>query len=86
MTERRHGPDRRTVTARFTNCGRPDEVRFLFVREGGRWYLDDAIEGTGSGDGGLDALGAAPGTRGISGRWLAWPDWRWRSLPALPST
>ena len=58
VTERRQGPNRRTVTARFTNAGRPDEVRFLFVREGGRWYLDDAIEGTGSGDGGwtLSAL------------------------------
>ncbi len=58
VTERREGPDRRTVAARFTNAGRPDEIRFLFVREGGRWYLDDAVEGTGSGEGGwtLSAL------------------------------
>jgi len=58
VTERRQGPNRRTVAARFTNAGRRDEVRFLFVRQGGRWYLDDANEGTGRGDGGwtLSAL------------------------------
>jgi hypothetical protein len=52
------GADRRIVTARFTKAGRPDEIRFQFVRENGRWYLDDAVEGTGSGDGGwtLSAL------------------------------
>ena len=52
VTEARDGPDRRTVRARFSNGGRPDEIRFLFVRQGELWFLDDAIEGTGSGDGG----------------------------------
>ena len=58
ISERDEGANRRVVSARFTNDGRPDEVRFVFVRQGGRWYLDDAIEGTGSGDGGwtLSAL------------------------------
>ena len=42
----------RIVSAHFTNDGRPDEIRFVFVRQGGRWFLNDAIEGTGSGDGG----------------------------------
>ena len=58
VTERREGAHRRIVAARFSNAGRPDEIRFLFVRQGGRWYLDDAIEGTGRGDGGwtLSAL------------------------------
>ena len=49
VAETAEGPDRRTETARFTNSGRPDEIRFLFVRQDGRWYLDDAVEGTGSG-------------------------------------
>jgi hypothetical protein len=58
VTESRPSANRRVVAARFSNAGRPDEVRFLFVREGSRWYLDDAIEGTGRGDGGwtLSAL------------------------------
>jgi hypothetical protein len=57
-TETRESADRRIVSARFTNDGRPDEVRFVFVRQGSRWFLDDAISGTGSGDGGwtLSAL------------------------------
>src|SRR5829696_2963094 len=58
VTERREGADRRVVAARFNNAGRSDEVRFQFVREGGRWYLDDAVEGTGGGGDGwtLSAL------------------------------
>ena len=52
------GPDLRWIVARFDNYDRHDEVRFRFVREGGRWFLDDAMEGTGSGDHGwtLSAL------------------------------
>jgi hypothetical protein len=48
----------RWVIARFTNIDRHDEVRFRFVRQGARWYLDDAVEGTGRGDHGwtLSAL------------------------------
>ena len=58
ISERRESADRRIVSARFSNAGRPDEVQFVFLRQNGRWYLDDAIEGTGSGDGGwtLSAL------------------------------
>ena len=58
VTETAEGPDRRTETARFNNSGREDEIRFLFVRQHGRWYLDDAVEGTGSGGDGwtLSAL------------------------------
>ena len=43
------GPDRRIVSANFNNGDRPDQIRFLFVRQGNRWFLDDAVEGTGSG-------------------------------------
>lgn len=52
------GPALRWVVARFDNYDRHDEVRFRFVRQGARWYLDDAMQGTGSGDNGwtLSAL------------------------------
>ena len=46
------GPNARTVTAHWTNSGRADSTRFLFVRIGTRWYLDDAVNGTGHGDNG----------------------------------
>ena len=49
MTE---GPDLRWIVARFDNYDRHDEVRFRFVRQDGRWYLDDATQGTGRGDDG----------------------------------
>ena len=52
------GPARRTVTARWHNIDRNDSSRFLFVRAGNRWYLDDAVHGSGHGDDGwtLSAL------------------------------
>jgi hypothetical protein len=52
------GPDLRWIVARFDNYDRHDEIRFRFVRQGGRWYLDDAMQGTGGGDNGwtLSAL------------------------------
>jgi hypothetical protein len=52
------GPSLRWIVARFDNYDRHDEVRFRFVRQGGRWFLDDAMEGTGSGGNGwtLSAL------------------------------
>jgi hypothetical protein len=43
------GRNLRWIIARFDNYDRHDEVRFRFVRQGGRWYLDDAMEGTGRG-------------------------------------
>jgi hypothetical protein len=36
-------PDRRTVTARFRNNGRPVVLHFQFVRERGAWYLDEVV-------------------------------------------
>ena len=44
------GPDARTVTAHWRNIDREDSTRFLFVRIGGRWYLDDVVHGSGHGD------------------------------------
>ena len=46
------GPNARTVTAHWRNSDRNDSSRFLFVRIGARWYLDDAVNGTGHGDNG----------------------------------
>lgn len=40
------GPDRRTVTAKFMNIDRREEIRFDFVRSGQRWLLDDAHSAT----------------------------------------
>lgn len=53
-----NGPNARVVTASWRNSGSPDSSRFLFVRIGGRWYLDDAVHGSGQGDDGwtLSAL------------------------------
>lgn len=58
LAEEQDGPDRRTIVARFTNFGRATTSRFQFVRQSGRWFLDDIVNGTGSGDGGwtLSAL------------------------------
>ena len=49
LTERRQGPNRRTIVARFDNYDAHEEVRFLFVRQGRRWYLDDAVHRRGEG-------------------------------------
>lgn len=58
VTRLNEGPSLRWVIARFDNYDRHDEIRFRFVRLNGRWYLDDAMQGTGSGDNGwtLSAL------------------------------
>lgn len=50
--------DRRSIVARFDNYDAHEEIRFLFVRERGRWYLDDAVNGSGGGGDGwtLSAL------------------------------
>ena len=45
LSERRQGPGRMTITARFDNYDAHEEVRFLFVRIGSRWHLDDAVHG-----------------------------------------
>ena len=51
LTEQRHSAGRRWIVARFDNGGRHDEIHFLFIRQGGRWFLDDAYEGPGGGGG-----------------------------------
>ena len=51
LTESRDGPDRRTVTARFSNGGTPVVNRFRFIRQDGRWYLDDVVNGGGGAEG-----------------------------------
>jgi hypothetical protein len=58
LTERANGPNRRTIVARFRNIDRREEISFLFVRIGRRWYLDDAVQGSGHGGDGwtLSAL------------------------------
>lgn len=49
LREERAGRDRRTITARIRNYDVEDTIRFRFVRENGRWFLDDAIQGRGAG-------------------------------------
>jgi hypothetical protein len=46
------GPERRTVTARFRNYDQEVVNRFRFVRIGARWYLDDIVNGSGTGNDG----------------------------------
>lgn len=52
LVEEPQGADRRTIVARFRNWDRDNVNRFNFVREGGRWYLDDIVNGAGGGDDG----------------------------------
>jgi hypothetical protein len=58
VTQIAEGPGRRIVIARWRNRDRVDSSRFHFVRWRGRWYLDDVVNGTGSGSDGwtLSAL------------------------------
>ncbi|MEA3013165.1 MAG: hypothetical protein QOD42_1710 [Sphingomonadales bacterium] len=49
VTKRNPSRSRRWIVARFDNYDRHDEVRFLFIRQGRRWYLDDAVHGSGRG-------------------------------------
>jgi len=62
VTQADAGRNSRIVTASWRNSGAPDTTRFLFVRIGGRWYLDDAVHGSGHGEGGwtLSALLSHP--------------------------
>ena len=41
VTSADQGPDRKRVTAKFMNIDRREEIRFDFLRNGGRWLLDD---------------------------------------------
>lgn len=58
VTDRPDGADRTTEIARFRNSGSAEEIHFLFVRQNGRWYLDDVVQGSGHGEDGwtLSAL------------------------------
>jgi hypothetical protein len=58
LAEEQGGRDRRTIAARFRNHGRREVIRFHFLRTDGRWFLDEVVAGSGSGDGGwtLSAL------------------------------
>ena len=56
LTETNQGPGRRTIVARFTNMGTPQLNRFGFVRENGRWYLDDVLNESGGEGWTLSAL------------------------------
>ena len=51
LREDEDGPDRRTVTVRFRNYDAVTSTAFRFVREQGRWFLDDAVQGDGGSDG-----------------------------------
>ena len=41
VTSADKSPDRKTVTAKFMNIDRREEIRFDFVRNGQRWLLDE---------------------------------------------
>ena|SRR5271154_3915133 len=41
VTSTDDGPDRKTVIAKFHNTGEPQEIHFDFLRNAGRWQLDD---------------------------------------------
>jgi hypothetical protein len=62
VTQAPGGGNRRMIVASWTNYGRAERSRFLFVRIGGRWYLDDIVNGTGRGDDGW-TLSALPRAR-----------------------
>ncbi|HKR23725.1 MAG TPA: hypothetical protein VJS15_00565 [Allosphingosinicella sp.] len=49
FAEEEGGPHRRVIAARFRNLGRPSLIRFHFVEEDGRWFLDDVMSGDGRG-------------------------------------
>ncbi len=41
VTSADQGPDRKTVTAKFANIDRNEEIRFDFLRNDQRWLLDE---------------------------------------------
>jgi hypothetical protein len=41
VTSTDQAPDRKTVTAKFMNIDRTEEIRFDFLRNGRRWLLDE---------------------------------------------
>ena len=51
IVEHSFGADRRVIEAHWTNYDRRDSSRFFFVRQDGRWFLDDVVNGGGGDDG-----------------------------------
>lgn len=49
LAEEEGGPHRRVIAVRFRNFDRASLVRFHFVEEDGRWFLDDVMSGDGRG-------------------------------------
>jgi hypothetical protein len=45
VTSADQGADRKTVTAKFMNIDRTEEIRFDFLRNGRRWLLDESALG-----------------------------------------
>jgi hypothetical protein len=41
VTSADQGPDQKTVTAKFMNIDRREEIHFDFIRNGRRWLLDE---------------------------------------------
>ena len=53
------GPDRKTVTAKFMNIDRREEIRFDFLRNGRRWLLNE-VHSTSATPWKLSAIPSAP--------------------------
>ena len=51
LADGQDGPDQMTISAQFQNLERQVVNNFMFVRQNGRWYLDDVINGDGGGEG-----------------------------------
>jgi len=47
VTSADQGPDRKTVTAKFMNIDRTEEIRFDFLLNGRRWLLDGVHSASG---------------------------------------
>jgi hypothetical protein len=58
IVEYSFGADRKVIEAHWRNYDRADSSRFFFIRENGRWFLDDVVNGSGGGGDGwtLSAL------------------------------
>ncbi len=56
ITEERPDASHRIIVARFTNSGRMTTNRFQFIRQGGRWFLDDIVSASRAGGWTLSAL------------------------------
>lgn len=46
VTSSEDSRQQRTVIAKFQNMGTPEEIRFIFLRNSGRWLLDEVQSAT----------------------------------------